>query len=1175
MSISCALSRQSYPATPGAENTAVALAVSKSTHYIATICDGKTRIVISHIANHQGPRDVGRLIADDTDGRITALAFVEPPSVPGTDDEVVLLAGTDTGALMVAGVDGNVRSVASLGPAPIVSIACCDGKLPLAENPGCFVTGAAANAVVVTCSNGVCLVIPSASFAGLPRMSRSQPRPLLSDPAPKDSRATSKAQTVVAHGLNTWLTGSELLHLGSVANDNGASDRMFSSATMFVTRSNAPLLGIQASSVSSERFIVASGKGFTAAFYRLSAEQAGKTTADLVAAVAGKIGTAAAGFIRGLWSSPTSSTAAASAAIACPAVDALELAGSCLRSIVVDPSQRFAAGVDPQRNRVVLLDVESCAVIRIFKGCRSAHVGWVRTASGTNLLLIYLGFRGAVEVFSPHSAERLTAAVAPKQRFLGTSSTSMFLVSPDRSLEVITPLRSRACDPPDNKDQHVVPASFRGTLPQLIALVQQAARNCVRDPSHILRLVQSIPLNLPPEHISSVLDAVEQTLPAADIDNDVVTMTEEEINGAAPISLAQARHYVTSMKSVLRALSDLLGMPALPPLPNENEIVSTRSTSARALCAAALASVEDELSSRASALLFRTLKAAPQVRSYSRMTPPQFLKCFDLSSYKPRMRSGLSAAQRVQLGELLFATPNGHPLGSTAEHRLALGITDAEARELFLTWLIEKYSVAGWLLSPHFQISIHSLKECAASVVESACVAACVHETLVPWLCAIKAHVMRNTGNDSTTTKAMLTVIEQASVIHELTQNPIVPPATFDLNFAREHSLFVAICMPFVSRLSAQSDEEWLDPVLRIAEATSTVLSCGVEPLLFGLACYTIRSFDIDVNWDKDSDNGLSHSHRLLQLLEPQICKPKWIALCAQAVQSAAARLALRTTGAANLSAIVGDSQRRGVVKTLELTISICGLARGATLVNGETHADDAGSKPAPSTSFAAMRRDDARVFGEACRTGARDVQRWMERLSTVCTILHILLHESLAQGDAVTFPWASLDVACLRDVGSHPRDIATRDIEQWIEEQAHTSQPPYEAMSAIAATTGRIPVDFVALLRLAQRLRRGDDDAVLSEDLPRINDRIGAARLVLSEVGRRIGHALKQLAKTRGRKIPTHALVSELPAAAREWIAEVSSNSAAEEGQEIGPTTQELAYAVAECPELEIEHPW
>jgi hypothetical protein len=75
----------------------------------------------------------------------------------------------------------------------------------------------------------------------------------------------------------------------------------------------------------------------------------------------------------------------------------------------------------------------------------------------------------------------------------------------------------------------------------------------------------------------------------------------------------------------------------------------------------------------------------------------------------------------------------------------------------------------------------------------------------------------------------------------------------------------------------------------------------------------------------------------------------------------------------------------------------------------------------------------------------------------------------------------------------------------------------------------------------------------------------------------------LRKLSKNQRRTVPTHTLVAELPSRAREWIATAAAaekSRQSEEGgdrpvPELAESSQELAYAITECAELEADHPW
>ena len=1159
--------------------------------------------------------------------------------MPGTEKELVVLVGTDVGALLLVGLDGSVRSVVALScssagststsTAAVVSLTVCNGHRALAVNPNCLVAPAAAFSVLATCANGVALVIPGQSLVGLPRMSSAQQRPLLTDQLPRSGEG-ARLTPVPTHGLATWLTGSELLQLRrpaaatpDTAGAGGVAKLGFTSAAMYVSRTTPSILGVQGSSVATERHIVATGPAFTFAVHRLTTQTGGKTTAELVAAVAGKITNVATGLFRGFWSgSSATQSAAPAAAVSSPAFDAVELKGSALRGVTVDPQHRFAAGVDNQRNRVLLFDLESCAVVRVFKGCRAAQVGWVRTAnSGTSVLAVYLGFRGALELYSPHSADRLGALSVPAQGICAVSSTLIHVVAPGQRLLALRlsvssttgqPLgfASSTGIPGNAAGPMSVPPGFRGSHKELVDLVRAAATNCRRC-QHVDRntggsfvaLAQSVPLNLPPEHIVNALTVIIDDIEAvtadddATTDGDAVTLTEEQLkNSLEPgtkISLPQARHFIASLRSVLQALADLSVLPGARALETNMEASSV--VNAKMLCTTALSTVDDQLSPRASALLLRTLRASPVVRSYSRVTADQFVRCFDLTGYKPLIRPSLSSAQRIQIADLLFATPNGHPLGSTAEHRLALGITDAESYRLFLAWLVEKYSVLGWLTSEHFQIALHTIKVCDAGTVESACLSASVHESMIPWLCAIKSHLLHNTVPDAAAYAPLLKLIEQAAVVHEVSQNPSVPPTTFDLQFARDHSLIVALAMPFVSRLSPAADESWLAPIVDLAEHVAQVMGASKEELLFGVCCSMGRHYGSNshnnaasAEFGSAATQRIDSLSRLVELTRPYLRRGPWLTFAKAAfeptVQVLWSRLTAAATGDSNppaisLTDIVGATPRREFVRTIRSLSHACELVLKHEISTNDNDArktDDGASTSTPvpnETSFDALLEED-RAFWKAA---AATETTWFTRVHHITSILSVLLHETFPDGDDTRFPWSAVSLSAADGAsGSQPAAINEDQIKAWLTSQAAEPRAPFSALVDVAAIVGCIRNDFVPLLRLEQHLLAGDDDAVLAEDLPSICDRDAAGELILTELGHRLAEKLRKVGKHQDRTVQTHTLVAGLPQPARQWIAQAAAGaSKSPRTIELEESSMELAYAVTECEGLLEQYPW
>jgi hypothetical protein len=1102
--------------------------------------------------NRRSAELMGAIALDSAggEGMATCLAFVVPPR--RSDVAPLLFIGTSTGCLLLIQMDGVVVGLAVVAQrVPIVSIDC---SLVPNTNPNVF--PAVAAGILVTASNGQALLIPLQSLSDLPRVPMSAPRPKLSDPPPKRG-----ALPLFVRGLATWCASCELWTLRP--DDNGKAAAI-TAARLYYSRSCPAIIDILAPTIATERRVIVSGSNPVLANYLMVKEEGAKSAGELVAAMATQLTTVAVGLFRGFLTNAgdPAQSKVAGAAEHLPQ-QTTPLAGSAFSSLITDPSHRFAAGIDSGRNRVNIVDLETMAVVRVLKGCRAASAGWVADR-GVTLLGIYLASRGVFELYSPWSVNRVGALSTPTGCKLATDSASWYLYAPDGELLTLHARRGIPKTPShaSTETPAVIPSGFTDSPERLVELIDAAMPMCLEEPSTVIRLVRSIPLNLTVAHLSAALNAVLRHL----------TGVEHVSSQPTAVTLETAKHFVELYSATVETFERL---SELQEQRDANREEST-TKAARSQCQNAHRMIEDHVSAVASAQILRTMRREPHIRSLSRITIAQFVNMFTFSSHRPRLKEKLTGSQKAHLAEALFAVPNGHPRGSSATLRVAIGITDEEAVELYLQWLAEKFNFAAWTDSHHFQLSVAYLRSTSDEVIAAACRRASAQEDLVLWLCVLKFHIQIAAGKADPGNSQLLLVIEQASTIHHILANPCVPPCAFDIETAAQVNLFVALCSPFTVRMTTDADSTWLGDISAVASVVSSALGVTPASLIYGLMMHIVR---VNVaSQDRISAEliaGVNTAETVLIKLEGSLAPNDVVAAWAFLAKSVLAPLSIvfhRRPSHASLAALISAHSRRDVIRYLN--DAAAPIIRGFSTALS-THST---STEVTSTSSSALFRgvcEEDLLWRDHWSTVQRGQAAHNLQLALmIVETLFTLLKEPFPDGDGTVFPWHAMGLDALT-VPESPQNTDHQELFLWIEKAIEScNEEQFHSFERLYSKLRLEPADFIVLLQLQRHLLAHEDENVMMYDLPRITSRKQSMEFILAEIRQRVANQIKTLASGRKRSKSTAELLNAFPTEAREWLSSAADSSRTATHQ-FPQSTYELACIASEDEDMREVYPW
>jgi hypothetical protein len=1163
------------------------VAVSPCGRFVA-VSDGTSSASVFE-SGYRRAEVAGRVELCDGEGSISALAFISTASGTSAKSKAasspILGIGTSTGCLLLATIQGVVLSVAEIDKASAVVTIDVPGTVPR-HNPA--VSHTSFTGILIACASGVCLFVPSGAFSAVPDVPSTAPRPKATDV----SRKSSDGVPVVVQGWHTWCKGGTAgaAELWALRAADGHSRVSISSARLFLSRSCPKILDILAPSVATERRVVVVGQHPFFATYLIVKEEGAKSAGQLVAAVAGHLTDAAVGMFRGFLSGTPSATTRPSAARKA-VQSAFTLPGTTLTSLMVDPSHRFASAVDPGRNRVILFDLVSASVHRILKGCRSASITWIPNFNSA-LLGVQLGLRGIVEVYGMASGQRLTAAGCVSGSRLHAVGSNFRLLSPAGEITEYS-VSLAAADLHDQDESHLnmVPQIFRGTVDDLTTLLEVALGRA-KNAADALRLVHSVPQNLSAEHLMAAYETVLRFLTSqSDTLNSTTALTVDDIEGRRPVSYSQARHYVELKSQLIHGHERLVAACRETDKSRPTEETELHIKKHRALCQSAFSSVEESLTASTAHRVMGVMRRDPFVRAFSKLPASQFQNLFDLTGHRPRLRGALTGAQKSHLGDVLFSMPNGHPDGAQSILRMELGISDDEAIELYLHWLVDKFNFAGWIASVHFTLSQVYLKRVTSVRLASICRQASAQEELVTWLCIMKFYLNTTSSKFEQSSDALIDVIEEAATIQSFSNHPAVPHATFDIESAKQLNLFVAVCAPYLARLGGteiDGDFSWKGDVLAAADVVSEAIATSVPMLLYGFAMHLTRirlAAEVTSDLISSYDTIVGVLNDLKKSFEPQPFV--WVACRLYITNLLSAPLYHRFASHGQRRSdptvrdLIGTAQRRHFASYVSTLVH---ELREASALIGDTSW--------PTTPVEAP-LDKARFRGTTAaddfwlmQLGGADKEALSEQVvsaGVIAGMMNTLLHYDFPNGDGTVFCWSATKVdslACFQhlQLGSplaiaQPTTGDSERIREWIRSTAaSTDAPNFSAFQTVSALFTLQPVDFVALLQLDRNLALGNDDTALTVDLPGVFSEEEANTIVLRHIQTRVAGKLKFLAASKHRRVEVSDLLVTIPSDVRAWISE---SPEVEPLPTLSRRTYELACVVSDDHDLRDGRPW